>query len=146
MTNISDLFPQICQIEVFVITNPRYKKPISQSLDTSSDQGSTVRTSYDLLRGLVFLIEYYVFFSAPEQTWLMFLQLADNAASPSLFITLSHLLHKRWGSTRDNFIKSILKSFVILAIWLARWCDVFTNHTMLCSKSHLITRLWDNFT
>ena len=70
----------------------------------------------------------------------------DNAASPSLFITLSHLLHKRWGSTRDNFIKSILKSLVILATWLARWCDAFTNHTMLFSKSHLIPRLWDNFT
>ena len=38
-----------------------------------------------------------------------------------------------------NFIKSILKSLVILAIWLAgsQGCDLFTNRTIFCFKSHL---------
>ena len=48
---------------------------------------------------------------------------------------LAHFDSSQWGWFFP-FITSTLKSLVIHAIWLAL-CDLFTNHTIFCAKSHL---------
>ena len=48
---------------------------------------------------------------------------------------LAHFDSSQWGWFFP-FITSTLKSLVIHAIWLAL-CDLFTNHTIFCTKSHL---------